>query len=295
MKENIVYYFDIISNIKWDIIFWIKIIFDNEFRQLIFHNKKLKNLYYGKRCFIVGNGPSLNKNDLSKISDEIVFTVNSIVSNKNIYDKVNTDYHVFIDPLYFQMRLDNSDHKERIEVLKSINYEKKKPLCITAYEGKNALKVYGLNNQLELRYLYQHKIFIDSKSIKIDMCRNFPISQNVIQAAIFSAIYMGFKEIYLIGCDMTSIFVSFECNSEGKREIKNDFHAYTYSKAEMKLMQENCDQQDNEYILYDYARTFTIFKQIKRYSERNGIKILNATEGGGLDVFKRINYNSLWN
>lgn len=42
--------------------------------------KKLKNIHLGKRCFIIGNGPSLKAEDLSKLykNNEITFAFNRI-------------------------------------------------------------------------------------------------------------------------------------------------------------------------------------------------------------------------
>ena len=50
------------------------------------------NIYKEKRCFIIGNGPSLNKLDLTKLKDEFTFGVNAIYTN---YDKMG-----FL-PVYF--------------------------------------------------------------------------------------------------------------------------------------------------------------------------------------------------
>lgn len=40
--------------------------------------RKFHNKHKGERCFIIGNGPSLNKLDLSKLDNEITFGVNGI-------------------------------------------------------------------------------------------------------------------------------------------------------------------------------------------------------------------------
>lgn len=45
---------------------------------------KLKNKYQGKRCFIIGNGPSLTAEDLDKLENEICFAANRIY---NIFPK----------------------------------------------------------------------------------------------------------------------------------------------------------------------------------------------------------------
>src|SRR5512139_2649265 len=36
------------------------------------------NIHRGERCFIIGNGPSLNDTDLSKLKDEFTFGMNRI-------------------------------------------------------------------------------------------------------------------------------------------------------------------------------------------------------------------------
>ena len=46
-------------------------------------NKEFENKYAGKRCFILGNGPSLKDEDLSVLKDEYVFTVNQFARKEN--------------------------------------------------------------------------------------------------------------------------------------------------------------------------------------------------------------------
>jgi hypothetical protein len=286
---------DIISNCKWDLIFYFKLIFQREFRVIMNNNKKLKNSHLNERCFVVGNGPSLNKLDLTKISNEVVFTVNEIMKNKSVYETLNTDFHVLIDPSYSNLSPDLPDELATIDLLKQINYKNKKPVCIVSYKARTAFKIYGVDKLLEINYIYQHKNLTETFSSEVNMCRNMPSSQNVIQAAILSAIYMGFKEIILIGCDMTSVFLTFVSNDEGEKEISANFHAYSYSESDTNTIIKGSQIHDNEYMLYDYAKTFTIFKRIRRYSERKGIKIINATVGGGLDVFARRRFESFFN
>ena len=40
--------------------------------------RSYKNKFAGERCFVVGNGPSLNNMDMSKLSDEYTFGMNRI-------------------------------------------------------------------------------------------------------------------------------------------------------------------------------------------------------------------------
>ncbi len=55
---------------------------------------RFKNKYSGKRCFIVGNGPSLNKLDLKKLDGEYTFAVNGIFYKTEEMGFVPTFYMV---------------------------------------------------------------------------------------------------------------------------------------------------------------------------------------------------------
>ncbi len=292
MRERIIKAIDRISNFRWNVVFWFNLISDKSFRQIFKQNMELENLYTNERCFIVGNGPSLRNQNLDYLFNEYVFTVNNMMLDSGVFGKLNSDFHVIIDPAYFNLK-DNQEDLATIELLKQINSSTKKPVCFTLYEGKESFRKYGIENILNLRYLFQHKNVNVSMS-KICLHKNMPTSQNVIQTAIYAAMYMGFKKIYLIGCDMTSLFLTFVAKDDGEKTIDKDFHAYKYSANEMTTMLRDSSKHDNEYMLYDYAKTFTIFKYIRKYAELNGIEILNATKGGGLDVFNRIRYESLF-
>lgn len=295
MRAEINNILNIVSDLKWNIKLCFRKIRDKEYRTLLNKNVRFKNLHQGKRCFIIGNGPSLKKMDLSKITNEVTFTVNNIMYNKDVYDLVNSDYHIMIDTSYFDLNTDSIEGFEKIELLKTINYSNKAPVCFTSIEGVEFFKTHGLDKVLDLAYLYQHGNLTSAFIKENDLTRNILASQNVVQAAILIACYMGFKEIYLIGVDMTSIFLTFESNENGEKDILKNFHIYNYNSSERKKILDSSIIHDNEYMLYDYAKTFSIFKGIKKFAESKDINIFNATIGGGLDIFERIKYESLFN
>ena len=85
------------------------------------------------------------------------------------------------------------------------------------------------------------------------------------------AIYMGFSQIYLLGCD----------------------HNYS------KMVNENSNHFIKDYFDKDKAEKYSAFKyesrkvelafeSAKKYAESHGAKIWNATRGGKLEVFDRI-------
>ena len=87
-------------------------------------------------------------------------------------------------------------------------------------------------------------------------------------SAMQLAVYMGFKEIYLIGCD---------CDYSGERRHFDDFKV------------------ENEHpIIDEEGKMVMTYETVKRYADEHGIKIYNATRGGKLEVFERVDFDSLF-
>src|SRR5207244_3826243 len=53
-----------------------------------------------KRCFVLGNGPSLQRENLSPLAGEITFVMNSFFDNPILHEWQPT-YHCLSDPAYF--------------------------------------------------------------------------------------------------------------------------------------------------------------------------------------------------
>lgn len=82
------------------------------------------------------------------------------------------------------------------------------------------------------------------------------------------AAYMGFSEIYLLGVDCNYVMGS----------KNNHFIA--------EEIEDNRDHREDAMIkAYEYA---------KKYTDSHGIKIYNATRGGMLEVFERVDFDSLF-
>lgn len=64
-------------------------------------NVELKSIYNNKRCFIIGNGPSINSQDLKLLKDEYTFVVNPFFEFKD-YEAVHPKFYCLIDPAYFE-------------------------------------------------------------------------------------------------------------------------------------------------------------------------------------------------
>lgn len=145
----------------------------------------LKDMYKNKRCFIIGNGPSLLASDLQRLRNEITFAVNKITEIFKDTDWRPT-YYLVSDPLYFkaqQGRLNELQETSNIlmdsEIINSIEHT----YC------QNAMYYYNIR-----RYS-----IIPEFSLQPDQFVHE--GGSVLYHAVQFAVFMGIKEVYLLGVD----------------------------------------------------------------------------------------------
>ncbi|HAM96754.1 MAG: hypothetical protein UR96_C0003G0057 [candidate division WS6 bacterium GW2011_GWC1_36_11] len=253
-------------------------------KDILNENKKYKDQYKGKRCFIIGNGPSLNKHDLNLLKGEYLFSVNSMTITKE-FDMLQPNFHVMVDSTRF-----DENNKIFHQNMQDLADKSNPPICIFPIRFKSYFEKYGFDKKLEIIYVYPKT---KTKQIKeIDFTKRVPPYQNVVNIALYFAIYLGFSEIYLIGCDMTGVVVIYDENEE----VDYGGHFYEEkNKKEVKYMKELHKERSNEFMLKAYGFVFELFRLTQDYALKNNIKIYNATKGGSLDVFPRIKYEKLFN
>lgn len=227
--------------------------------------KKLKGLHVGKRAFIVCNGPSLTSTDLDKIAahEDISFACNKI---ENILSATiwKPTYYAVLDETY-QYTLLNTINA----IPARLKFFRESSFCVTR-------KVNGM------------KAFVNADGSKdlLDQCKFSEDASKVIYTvatttyALFQlAVHMGIRELYIIGCD----------NSYA-REISKDgtirqTGRKSYFSAADKKEQSTAAAVWQMNIAYEYAR---------KYADTHGIKIYNATRGGYLEAFERIDFDTLF-
>lgn len=278
-----------IRNIIVDSVMYRSLIWrDADARQWLDKNKEFNNMHKGQRCFILGNGPSLKTEDLSMIRDEIVFTVNQ-VNRIPDYGKFISSYHFWVDESFFNIDTDKPEDKELLEVMGSIG--KDKPVCFFPLEQREFCKRHRLHEKLNIRFIANKPsvTLIDGYNRKIDMAKLLPGFGTVVQYCIISAIYMGFSEIYLLGCDNTGIMVTLKTAL-----LENDEKDYAYiiTANETKRMISLLERNTVERYAISYAATLTAYRILNDYCIRRNIKLVNCSSSTVIDSISR---NSLRN
>ncbi len=226
-------------------------------------NCNIKNIFEGKRGFAIGNGPSLTRDVLKKIKDEYSFATNKAYQMIGI-----EDWH----PTGFVL----NDTTE-IEILnkKNINIYKSK---FAEYLFLNELSLLNngivkLNKKNNIYYYITERYKSNENYNGIgDMTKSLLDLETTMHIILQVMIYLGFKEIYLVGMDY---HFKYEIDNNGKvihNNIKN-----------------HCDMQEDDDGMYSVYYMTKGFEIINKYAKKNGIHIYNATPNSGLDVFERKN------
>lgn len=178
-------------------IIYIENKFKDKYRYKNLELEKFKNINRGKRCFIIGNAPSLKYEDLEKLykMGEICFGVNRIYK---AFGK--TQWR----PTYY-VAVDNEICKNDYSIIESIECTKFIRHFYNEINWKDK-KIYEFGG-------------LSSKNIEFskDIVNGVYIGNTVIYDSLQIAYYMGFREIYLLGVDLD---LSKKINEEGRHFYK---------------------------------------------------------------------------
>ena len=246
-------------------------------------NAKLKNIHQGKRAFIIGNGPSILKQDLTKLKGEIIFVMNDFFLHPQ-FQQISPTYLCSCDPGFTNIEFRKAWYKLHMKV---------NTLKTTMLFNKSTEKIdkkYHFFQSHRVYYLRPASMFMPPLW-EIDYCPidiTLPLSGHhlaFIYIGLFSAAYMGIKKIYLLGMDW------------GEIKTLDDYINYDfYGKHPLLSLDEY--RKDYQFFYKDksYRQSRRGYHEktiacIKRSFKRLGIKIYNTTYNkGNFTGFDYVNF-----
>lgn len=219
--------------------------------------RELKNKYDGERCFIIATGPSLREKDVLALENEYTFGMNSVcklfekmvwrptffgIQDLFVYDNLLEKIELTTDSIVFIG--DNIARKRTVDA-KWIRF----PLN-SAY-NEYAQYVKG-----------EFPVKFSDDCYKV-VYNGYSITFSLLQIAV----YLGFKEIYLLGAD---------CSFSSKGN--NHFEEHGHEDARIESAQ---------------ARNFAMYECAKAYCKTKGVSIHNSTRGGELEIFPRMDFDNI--
>ena len=221
---------------------------------------KLAQRHKGKRCFVVATGPSLKIEDLDTIyaNNELSISVNTVYNSFGL-TKWRPDYLVVTDTGALHIYYD--------DLLKAdVKY---KVLADRQYDLWHSVD----REDIIVFHMMQEYYEEEGPEFSSRMDIGAFYGGSVVYCALQLAVYMGFEEIYIIGAD---------CEYKGNGRSEKDHFIPNYF---------NKDGAVGSLIP---EKMFAAYRVARKYAEEHGVKIYNATRGGKLEVFERVDFDDLF-
>ena len=229
--------------------------------------RSLKDSKLGQDCVIIGNGPSLTTYDLEGLSSYDTFATNRIYA---IFPSTTwrPKYYIAIDNNILN---DNLEAIIEVEAdIKFLNYTVKKQTRNKVQKNTKYINIFG-------RYVLSPASY-ETKRIKYDVSKSFSLSYSVTGIAIELAVYMGYKNIYLIGVDHSYTNTIRKDGKLKKTEGVKDYFGELKSKS---------------YSIQYTDAVDSYYRALRKHAEKYGCHVLNATRGGKLEIFDRVDIDTI--
>ena len=238
-------------------------------------NIELKDKYNNKRIFILGSGSSILHYDLKVLKNEFVMTQNSFHMHEDIYD-IEPNFHCVVP--YYQ------SEKEYSTWIEYIGDMKEKMSSTSFIWGLNTKALIDNHHPELIKQSYYIRTKYNSltlKKAKVNISKTIMNIPTVLTQCLTVAIYMGFREIYLLGFDLDQI-----CHTNDRTFGR----FYGMSKITDTKFEEDAERNSDLETTDGWYTWWLLNKQfflLKSYADQNKIKIINGTQGGILSYFKR--------
>ncbi len=218
----------------------------------------LRDMFAGKRCFIIGNGPSLQKTPMKRLTDEYTIGSNRIYLN---YDSMG------FEPTFYCAvnRYVIEQFYRGIDRLNSIKFLRK--------EAESLIR--NRRNTFFMESYGVHHFNPDLETLK--WCEGWTVTFCAMQVAF----YLGFETVILVGVDHR-----FEGVGEPNKLViatgadENHFHPEYFGK-------------NVKWQYPDLKRSEISYAVAKEVYEKKGRLILDATIGGNLKIFPRVDFHEV--
>ena len=242
------------------------------------HQQHLAKLWHsekGRRCFIIGNGPSLKKMDLSPLKDELTIGFNGIYQAFAEWGW-HTDFLVFEDIEQTEIRGPEIPKIRGPQKLASI---------YNAYAFRHSPNMYYMNCRLIDRTYWNSM----RPMFSTDFANIVYLGSTVTYIGLQLAYHLGCSKVYVIGVDhnygkLPQMFPpgKIEVTEENLELVRQCHFSDTYYQIGDVIGVPNMEAQED---FYRHAR---------KVYEENGRKVFNAGLDSKLEVFDKVPFESLF-
>ena len=220
------------------------------------------------RIFVIGNGPSLKRTDLSLLKDEVTIGFNGIF----LHDSFKPTIYVVEDHLVAEDRKDEIHAYDCfVKVFPSyLGY------CIEPQEN-----TIFLNHRPRISYPVDTDFSADAGNITYT-------GGTVTYTGLQLAASLGFREIILVGVD-----ASYSVHDVERSD--------SYGTGVLTSKSDDANHFDPRYFGKGYRwhdpnvnTMLQAYRKVRNFSRARGVRVVNATLGGQLEVFPRVDFHDLF-
>jgi hypothetical protein len=243
-------------------------------RDVLQRNAVFANKHKGQAAFVIVNGPSLARQNIIQLKGQITFCVSGFWKHEAVATWQPT-YYSLLDANFFT----NNDatqtfYRNLNERVQTSTY------FLPLFRGYDAVHKHHFLPAERCHFVAA----VGAGDSVSDLTKIVQSFAGVSAFALAQAIYMGCSPIYLLGFDHDYL---------ANRGVNTHFYAGGTLPGHPLNNVAQAALRDYDDEMRANVRLWTNYRRLRAEAERKGIKVLNATIGGYLDVFDRVDYNNL--
>jgi hypothetical protein len=245
-------------------------------RPLLPANAKLKDAHRGRRCFIIGNGPSLKSQDLTPLAGEITIVMNGFLHHP-VMERYQPTYYCLADPCYFDRSASSDEFLDRLVGQVTQSH------FVVPYAGASQMIEERRVPPERISFVTFAGILASSGLPSLDFTRPIPSITTCAEMAMLLALHAGCSPIHLLGFDHDwlahrGLYTHFypQKTLENHAVAHGDLGKYPYG-----------------VVIESTLKVWRGYEVIRAFADARGQRIVNCTAGGFLDVFERESYEDV--
>ena len=237
-------------------------------------NAAFKDKHKGKPGFVIVNGPSLASQDIQCLKDEVTFVVSGFWKHDAVLSWQPTYYSLLDANFFTDTSVTRTFYQSLHQRIHSSTF------FVPLFRGFDMVREHKCLTADSTFYVASVGANVPSN----DLTKIVQGFAGVSAFALSQAIYMGCSPIYLLGFDHDYL---------ANRGVDRHFYTGGTLAGHQSTNVPLADRIPYDEEMRANLRLWGNYRSLKMAAETKGIQIYNCTRGGYLDVFPRMDYESL--